>query len=143
MLTSGLPIFLCFFPHRIPFFVKNWDRDHLPAADQLIAMLVQRRLVLLAGEAPWAERVTSAALAAWPRGRARLLRADLRDPPVKAGDGGPFGPFGLVFVGFLWGMEDDTIVIKVQFFGVRWLIGLVLNLAGERMTWGVGPFGMP
>ena len=83
-----------------------------PAADQLMAMLVQRRLVLLAGEAPWAERVTSAALAAWQtRGRARLLRADLRDPPVKAGDG---------FVGFLWGMEDDTIVIKVQFFGVRW-----------------------
>ena len=78
-----------------------------PAADQLMAMLVQRRLVLLAGEAPWAERVTSTALAAWPRGRARLLRADLRDPPVKAGDG---EPFGLVFVGFLWGMEDDTIV---------------------------------
>ena len=65
-------------------------------------MLVQRRLVLLAGDAAWAERVTSAALAAWPqRGcYGRLLRADLRDPPLKAGDGDG-GQLGLVFGGVL------------------------------------------
>ena len=60
----------------------------------------QRRLVLLAGGAPWAERATSAALAAWPRrGRGpRLLRADLRDPPVKA-----LGGFWRLFLR----MEDE------------------------------------
>ena len=67
------------------FFLSPFVDPEIMSAAFQHKMLVQRRLILLAGERCWAERVTNEALAAWKSsGVTRILRADVRDPPQKA-----------------------------------------------------------